>query len=239
MPGGGKLTVRVNNLIEGPENCLGLSAGHYLKLSFSDEGCGIKDEDLPKVFDPYYTTKASGTGLGLASAHSIISRHLGCMEITSQMNAGTTITLYLPALEDRDIETFPDMRHQQNACGIGGHVLVLDDEELIRDLTKEMLEHLGYQVTTCDTGEQAIALYNSALQSDNSFCAVILDLTIRGGMGGMKTAQLILEEDPSARLIVSSGYSNDPVMADHTRYGIHSALIKPYNAEELTKVLTA
>jgi len=238
MPGGGTLTVRVNNLSEGPENNLGLPAGHYLKLSFTDEGCGIKDEDLHKVFDPYYTTKAGGTGLGLASAHSIISRHDGCMEITSQLNAGATITVYLPALDTKDTETFQEVRQKQETCGTGGHVLVMDDEELIRDLTKEMLEHLGYRVTTCGTGEQAIALYNSALQSDNSYCAVILDLTIRGGMGGMETAQVILEEDPSARLIVSSGYSNDPVMAEHSRYGIHSALIKPYNAEELTKVLT-
>lgn len=239
MQSGGKLTVRGSNLIEGPENSLGLPAGHYLKLSFSDEGCGIKDEDLHKVFDPYYTTKAGGTGLGLASAHSIISRHDGCMEITSQLNTGTTLTVYIPAIDTTDTETFPEMRQKPDNCGTGGHILVMDDEELIRDLTKEMLEHLGYRVTTCGTGEQAIALYNSALQSDNSFCAVILDLTIRGGMGGMETAKVILKEDPSARLIVSSGYSNDPVMAEHTRYGIHNALIKPYNAEELTKVLTA
>lgn len=239
MPAGGKLTVRVRNFLEKPENSRGLPAGHYLKLTFYDEGCGIRNEDLHKVFDPYYTTKASGTGLGLASAHSIISRHAGCMEITSQLNTGTTVTLYIPALDARDTEALLEVQRKKEACGTGGHVLVMDDEELIRDLTKEMLEHLGYRVTTCGTGEQAIALYNSALQSDNAFCAAILDLTIRGGMGGMEAAQLILEENPSARLIVSSGYSNDPVMAEHSRYGIHSALIKPYNVEELTKVLTA
>jgi two-component system, cell cycle sensor histidine kinase and response regulator CckA len=237
MPGGGKLTVRAENIAEGPDNRLGLSAGRYIKLSFSDEGCGIKDEDLSKVFDPYYTTKAGGSGLGLASAHSIMSRHGGCVEITSQLNMGTTITLYLPSMETHDPETFREEQHLQGSCSAVGHVLVMDDEEMIRDLTKEMLEHLGYKVTTCSTGEQAIALYNSALHSGNSFSAVILDLTIRGGMGGMETAQSILAENRSARLIVSSGYSNDPVMAEYAKYGIHSALAKPYNAEELTKVL--
>lgn len=237
MPGGGTLIVRAENVIEASENNLGLPAGRYMKLSFSDEGCGIEDEDLQKVFDPYFTTKAGGSGLGLASVHSIISKHNGCIEITSQLNKGTTITLYLPSLDIREMDTQMKVRQQLDSRSTGGHVLVMDDEELIRDLTKEMLEHLGYQVTTCDTGEQAIALYNSAVQSNNSFCAVILDLTIRGGMGGMEAAQLILEDNPSARLIVSSGYSNDPAMAEYTKYGIHSALIKPYNAEELTKVL--
>ncbi len=238
MPGGGKLTVLVENCTVNDENTLGITAGRYIKLAFSDEGCGIKDGDLKKVFDPYYTTKAGGSGLGLASVHSIVSRHSGSIEIDSQLNRGTTITLYLPALEHRDVENIHTTQDPQDPCSIGGNILVMDDEEMILNLTREMLEHLGYKVTTCSKGEEAIELYNSALQTGNTFCAAILDLTIRGGMGGMETAQSILAEDPSARLIVSSGYSNDPVMSEYKKHGIQSALIKPYNADELTKVLT-
>jgi len=145
--------------------------------------------------------------------------------------------VYLPSLEYGDTKTFEDVLRQKDSSSTGGNVLVMDDEEMIRSLTKEMLEHLGYQVSTCSNGEQAIALYNSARQSGNSFCAAILDLTIRGGMGGKETAQSILAEHPSARLIVSSGYSNDPVMADYSKYGIYGSLAKPYNAKELIKVL--
>ncbi len=237
MPGGGNITVRADNLTLVSANNLGLPAGQYVKLSFIDEGCGIKDEDRKKVFDPYYSTKAEGTGLGLASAHSIVSRHGGSIEIDSHIHKGTTITLYLPSFEYGDTKTFEAVVGQKDSSSTGGNVLVMDDEEMIRSLTKEMLEHLGYQVSTCSNGEQAIALYNSARQSGNSFCAAILDLTIRGGMGGKETAQSILVENPSAKLIVSSGYSNDPVMADYSKYGISGSLVKPYNAEDLMKVL--
>jgi len=239
MPGGGTLAVRAENSDVGEDNSLGLPAGTYLKLTFSDEGCGISDENLKKVFDPYYTTKAGGSGLGLASVHSIISRHGGTAEIASQLNRGTTITLYIPAVEYCELENHPQITDQQDIGGMYGRILVMDDEELIRGLTKEMLEYLGYTVTTCSNGEQAIEMYSSALEKGNTYYAVILDLTIRGGMGGMEAAQSILAKDPSAKLIVSSGYSNDPVMADYSRYGIHSALIKPYNADELTKALTS
>ncbi len=237
MPGGGKITVRAGNITLVSGNKQGLPAGQYVKLSFTDEGCGIKDEDRKKVFDPYYTTKAGGTGLGLASAHSIINRHGGCIDIESRINKGTTVTFYLPSLESVDTETFQEAGVQLDPCNTGKNILVMDDEEMIQSLTQEMLEHLGFKVTTCSNGEQAITLYNSALHSGNSFCAVILDLTIRGGMGGMEAAKVILEEDPSARLIVSSGYSNDPVMAEYKKYGILSTLSKPYNAEDLTRVL--
>jgi len=237
MPGGGLITVQAENLSLPSENNQGLPAGRYVKLSFTDEGCGIKDEDRKKVFDPYYTTKPGGSGLGLASAHSIISRHNGCIEIDSCTNMGTTVSFYLPSLEFGETKTFQTVQRQQYPDRIGGHILVMDDEEMIRNMTQEMLEHLGYTVTTCSNGEQAIALYGSARQSGTSFYATILDLTIRGGMGGMETAQSILAEDPTARLIVSSGYSNDPLMEDCSKYGVHNTLIKPYNAEDLARVL--
>ncbi|MDD2336947.1 MAG: response regulator, partial [Geobacteraceae bacterium] len=237
MPGGGKITVRAENFTLFSENIQRLPAGHYVKLSFIDEGCGIKEEDQKKVFDPYYTTKAGGTGLGLASAHSIISRHGGCIDIDSRINKGTTITFYLPSLESRDTETLTEAGSQQDPCSTGGNILVMDDEEMIRSLTQEMLEHLGYKVTTCINGEQAITFYNSALQSGNSFDAVILDITIRGGMGGMEAAQTILAGYPSAKLIMSSGYSNYPVMAEYKKFGILKTLTKPYNAEDLRRVL--
>jgi PAS domain S-box-containing protein len=239
MPGGGTITVRAKNLSLACGNSQGLQPGRYVKISFSDEGCGIKDEDLTKVFDPYYTTKAGGSGLGLTSAHSIISRHGGSIDVQSRIHEGTTFSFYLPSTEPAFPDDFGEQLREKTATVTGGNILVLDDEEMIQNLAMEMLEHLGHKVTTCSTGMEAIALYRSARESGNPFSAVILDLTIPGSMGGKETAQAILTEDPHARLIVSSGYSNDPVMAEYDKYGFQAALVKPYSSEEIARVLVA
>ncbi len=238
MPKGGTITVQAENVTLDNDNSLGLPAGSYVKISFSDQGCGISDENLKKVFDPYYTTKTKGSGLGLTSAHSIINRHGGCIDVHSRVNKGTIFTFYLPALDSNATGDHEKPALQPASGRKSGAVLVMDDEELIRTLTREMLEHLGYKVTTCCNGEEALALYTSALNSDEPFFAAILDLTIRGGTGGKETAREILAIDPKARLIVSSGYFNDPVMAEHHMYGIHATLVKPYNAQELLEVLS-
>lgn len=238
MPKGGSLTVCAENLTLSTGNSLGLPADTYVKISFTDQGCGISDENLKKVFDPYYTTKAKGSGLGLTSAHSIISRHGGCIDVHSRVNEGTTFTFYLPAHACHSVASSDPPAPQSTAEKRSGAILVMDDEELIRTLTREMLEHHGYGVTTCNNGEEALALYSAAMQSGQPFLAAILDLTIRGGMGGKETAEKILARDPKARLIVSSGYANDPVMAEFRKYGIQGTLVKPYNAQELMEVLS-
>ncbi|MDD2321060.1 MAG: PAS domain S-box protein [Geobacteraceae bacterium] len=237
MPGGGTITIRAENRSLDSGNSLGLPDGRYVQISFSDEGCGIKDEDLAKVFDPYYTTKTGGTGLGLTSAHSIISRHGGSVDVQTRIGEGTTFSFYLPSSEPGFADDLRDHIGRDATAGTGDNILVLDDEEMIRDLATEMLEHLGYRVTTCSRGEEAVALYRAACETGNPYSAVILDLTIPGSMGGKETAQSILMTDPHARLIVSSGYANDPVMADFRKYGFQAMLVKPYSSAEIARVL--
>lgn len=237
MPDGGALTIRAGNLTMEPHNKALLPPGEYVMLSFTDQGCGISDEDQKKIFDPYFTTKSDGSGLGLASAHSIISKHGGRIDVCSLVGTGTTITIYLPSLHVTTAEQDTDKDSLAAARNATGAILVLDDEELIRKITTEVLEHLGYQVRTCVSGEEAIMMYKTAKESDTPFFATIMDLTIPGGMGGLEAAQQILEYDPSARLVVSSGYSNDPVMAQYNSYGFSAAITKPYTLDHITRIL--
>jgi two-component system, cell cycle sensor histidine kinase and response regulator CckA len=237
MPGGGTLTVRGENVTL-PADSAGLPAGRYVKLSFSDEGCGIPHEDLQRIFDPYFTTKAGGTGLGLASVHSIINKHNGKVEVDSVIGKGTTFTLYLPSAEG-PAHAEPDCEPQQESLESGrkGAVLLMDDEEAIRMLTQNILEFLGYGVTSCSSGEEAVRLYQEGMVSASPFVAAIMDLTVPAGMGGKEAAQQILSFDPTARLIVSSGYSNDPVMAHYGDYGFRAAIVKPYRCAEIQQAL--
>jgi PAS domain S-box-containing protein len=237
MPGGGVLNVFARNEEVDPVNTLMLQAGNYVRISFSDEGCGIPEDNLKRIFDPYFTTKSAGNGLGLASAHSIVSRHGGNIAVTSAPGIGTTFTIYLPSIG----ETFS--RHQtarttQSAGDhAGGSVLVMDDEEMIRDLASEILKYLGYQVTTCADGDEAILLYRTAMESGEPFHAAIMDLTIPGGVGGMEAARQIRAIDPEACLIVSSGYSNDQILAEYEAHGFSGVVAKPYTVSELGQVL--
>ena len=238
MPGGGTLTVSAGNEIMCPANPYALLAGRYVRIAFADQGCGIPESDLSRIFDPYFSTKAT-SGLGLASAHSIVSRHGGCITVNSQVGQGTTFTIHLPALaKSYDAHKTTGDRPAAGQHH-GGSILVMDDEEMIRGLAAEMLGHLGYRVTTCINGEEAVGNYLAAHSSGSPFSAVIMDLTIPGGMGGKEAARQILEIDPLARLIVSSGYSSDPIMSDHLRYGFSAAVAKPYKFSELGQALEA
>ena len=239
MPDGGSLTVRAGMVELGDNNRCGLPAGEYVTLAFADQGCGITARDMQRIFDPYFTTKPKGTGLGLSSAQSIVNKHGGHIEVTSVLGKGTTFTLYLPSIDAA--VTGPRGVKEAAAAGAhaGGAILVMDDELLLQDVASEMLSFLGYQVTTCGSGEEAIDLYRAAKDAGSPFTAAIMDLTVPGGLGGKEAAQQILEIDPSACLIVSSGYSNDPVMAEHARYGFSAALTKPYVSEELEQILSS
>jgi two-component system, cell cycle sensor histidine kinase and response regulator CckA len=238
MPGGGTLRISAEEVELNEKNEFALLPGEYVKISFSDEGCGISEENRKKIFDPYFTTKADGTGLGLSSTYSIIKRHGGFIDLHSVIGEGTTFACYLPSTG----ETIPEHRQEEDSFGVdehgGGTVLVMDDEEMIRTITVDMLDYLGYDATTCATGEEAISLYRAAYESGAPFFAVIMDLTIPGGMGGKEAAQKILEFDPDARLIVSSGYSVDPVMAQYGNFGFSAAVVKPYEAMEISAVLS-
>jgi len=239
MPGGGKLTVSAGNVTVGPETAAGGVPGNYVRLNFADEGDGIPALVLPKVFDPYFTTKPKGTGLGLASVHSIVSKHGGWVEVASQVGKGTELTIWLPAAGEA-AQKPASLPEPVAAPRLAGQtVLVMDDEELILKVTTEMLEHLGFRVTTCQNGEQAVRLYTGARDAGLPFAAVLLDLTVPGGMGGIEAASRIRAVDPSAHLIVSSGYSNDPVMAACRAYGFSAAITKPYRERDLARILAS
>jgi PAS domain S-box-containing protein len=237
MPGGGKITVAGENLILETENSLLLPPGRYVRLAFSDEGCGMPENVRMKIFDPYYTTKSGGMGLGLASVHSIINRHGGHIEVRSKIGKGTTFTLFLPSTGKTASGAEDCDRISRSEALAGGSVLVMDDEEMIRELAAEMLAHLGYQVTTCTSGEETVRKYRVAKEGNKPFSFVIMDLTIPDGMGGRECAGEVLAFDPGARLIASSGYSNDPVMANFRDYGFCGSIIKPYSLDDLTRVV--
>lgn len=237
MPGGGTLTVSVQNETLDSNNLMALPPGSYVCLTFTDAGCGISDADQKKIFDPYFTTKVNGTGLGLASTHSIIIKHGGHIGVSSKVGQGTTFTIHLPSIG----ETFSEYQTISLSRTISYHnagsIIVMDDEVMIQELAAEMLTEIGYQVETCADGKEAIAYYKAAMESGESILAVIMDLTIPGGMGGKEAAAEILAIDPAASLIVSSGYSNDPIMSDFTAYGFIGAIAKPYRINELAQVL--
>ncbi|MGD0584990.1 MAG: PAS domain S-box protein [Oryzomonas sp.] len=237
MPGGGRLTVKAENASLSGMNSLGLVPGEYVKLAFSDEGCGIPDEEQKQIFDPYFTTKSGGTGLGLSSVYSIVTRHGGHISVNSSAGNGATFIIYLPSTGE--VQAEPGTEHDAKATAdpAGGSVLVMDDDKMILDLAAKMLHLLGYRATTCADGEEAVSLYKTAQGSDMPFDVVIMDLTVPGGMGGRETAEKILAFDPGARLIVSSGYSNDPIMAHYKEYGFCGAVVKPYRINELMEVL--
>lgn len=236
MPGGGTLLIKGEPLNLAEKDRLGLQGESYIRLSFIDEGCGIQEGDLKKIFDPYFTTKANGSGLGLASTHSIVARHGGLILASSTVGQGSTFTVYLPST----LRSLPEVTYEVDEAPAetnGGSVLIMDDEEMIRDLAAAMLTELGYQVESCADGVEAVSRYREAMAAGAPFSAVIMDLTIPGGMGGKQAAEMILAMDPDARLIVSSGYSNDPVMAQHADAGFRATLLKPYTVSDIAQVL--
>ena len=229
MPEGGTILIKAENSIVGT-SADNLPAGKYIKISITDEGNGIPDEYLSKIFDPYFTTKQKGSGLGLAVCYSVIKNHRGHIKVESTLGVGTTFHIYLPVFEG----------HQHNRKSVeegtfsasGGRVLVMDDEDSIREMMGDILSSYGYVVDFARNGEEAISLYQ-----DNAYDVVILDLTIPGGMGGKETMKELLVIDPHVKVIVSSGYSSDPIMSDYKQYGFRDVIAKPYRIEELEEVI--
>jgi two-component system, cell cycle sensor histidine kinase and response regulator CckA len=213
---------------------LPLDPGQYVKIAVADQGHGIQPENLNKIFDPYFTTKPKGSGLGLAVVYSIIKRHNGYITVDSVINKGTTFTFYLPAL-GRQSEL---KKKSSTAFSQGqGKVLVMDDEEGIRKIIGAILEKAGYTVHYADNGDQTLAVYNAARREKEPFDVVILDLVVPAGMGGKETMGKLLSLHPEVKAIVCSGYSNDPVMAHYKQYGFKEVLVKPFNPDELTRIV--
>ncbi len=235
MPGGGTLYITAHNVTITRNEIPPLAEGPYVRVSVLDEGPGIPEAIIGKVFDPFYTTKADGTGLGLSICLSVIRRHQGHIAVQPGRNGGAEVVFFLPSsrnslvVEEKTAAVCP-LRGK-------GRILVMDDEEFVIDITSHMLSDLGYRVKTAQHGEDALALYREALERNDRFDAVILDLTIPGGMGGVQTCQRILSADSRAMVIASSGYSNDPVMASPREYGFASTLKKPYLMVDLSSVV--
>ena len=236
MPGGGVLTVSARNELLN-ENAFSLPPGSYLRLTFIDQGCGIPTDDLKKIFDPYFTTKSTGAGMGLSSVHSIVHRHGGHIQAASTVGKGTIFTIYLPSIGKTSAHYQEETSGQPVGEHTGGSILIMDDEEMIIKIASSILVHLGYNVTTCSNGEETISRYKASMDSDTPFLAVIMDLTIPGGVGGKQAAEQILSQFPNACLIVSSGYSNDPIMSNYRDYGFSGAIAKPYNIQKFKEVL--
>ncbi|MBS4060414.1 MAG: PAS domain S-box protein [Bacteroidetes bacterium] len=235
MQEGGQIDISAENAEITKESELPLSPGRYVKVSVKDNGSGISAEHLSRIFEPYYTTKPGGSGLGLAIVYSIMKSHKGYITAESTQGKGTSFIFYLPATEDSDkigIAPEKDVRYTR------GKILVMDDEDIIREVIVALLKHLGFEVEYAREGGEAIDLYKKAMNFAKPFDAVIIDLTIPGGMGGLETTKALLEIDPNVKAIVTSGYSNDPVMANFREYGFKDAITKPFNPEALRNVLS-
>ncbi|MHB8482506.1 MAG: hybrid sensor histidine kinase/response regulator [Nitrospiria bacterium] len=231
---GGKIKITAENISSISGENIALKPGKYVKVSVSDNGAGISEELLPRIFDPYFTTKPNGNGLGLATSYSIIKKHGGEITVYSRLGSGTTFFIFLPALE----KSLPSKKGRELSPQKGkGRVLVMDDEEIIREVTNQMLNELGYEACLACSGTETISLYQNAMELDHPFDAVILDLTVPGGVGGKETMQKLIELDPLVKAVASTGYSNDPVMANCKKYRFQAIITKPYRIQDLGKVL--
>jgi len=242
MHDGGKLDVRCENVVLGESVGLPLRPGRYTRIVVKDEGIGIAEEHLPRIFDPYFTTRPDKSGLGLAICYSVIKQHEGSITAESCVGVGTTITIYLPATTevartDEGYERIEEIPPSKRRRLTKGRVLIMDDEEIIRDVVARMLEQIGYDVDAAKDGAEAIQMYQDAVKQDHPFDVVIMDLTIPGGMGGRDAIRQLLEIDPRAKAIVSSGYSNDKVMSHFHDYGFKGVVAKPYTIDELNNAL--
>jgi PAS domain S-box-containing protein len=239
MPAGGLIEVSCRNVEVGADDHVPIRDGRYLLVSISDQGEGISEEALPRIVDPYFTTKDQGKGLGLSTVYSIVKNHDGHITVSSKPGAGTTFSIYLPATFGAK-EPFSRQEHGAEPLEeqtVKGKILVMDDEENIRDVVAEMLDFIGYEVTLSRDGEEAVSLYTQALQSNQPFAAVLMDLTIPGGMGGGEAMRILRGMNPKVKGIVSSGYSNDPIMSDYASFGFQGIITKPYKLGELREVL--
>jgi two-component system, cell cycle sensor histidine kinase and response regulator CckA len=239
MPNGGGLHVQCENFSYQPEtgtNIPDLLPGDYIRIRIRDEGVGIPEASLKRIFDPYFTTKPKGSGLGLATTYSIVKNHNGLITVESEVHMGSTFTVYLPAARHEDLAVEQPHSNTQMVVGTG-RVLIVDDEEPIRTLVEFTLSHLGYQVTQAETALDGVNIYRQKLEAGERFDAVILDLTLPGGMGGKEALKKLIELDPTVNAIVSSGYATDATMSRYQDFGFRGVIAKPYEAAELGKIV--
>ncbi|NLF39229.1 PAS domain S-box protein [bacterium] len=239
MPNGGVVSINAENILLDEQSILPLKPGPYVHISVSDTGLGVPPEHLERIFDPYFTTKQKGSGLGLTTVFSIIKKHGGHIAVESCVGAGTTFHIHVPALPESDTGAAISAPAPARVEAFHSRILVMDDEESIRAVVSLMLNKAGCRVQGVRDGGEAIAAFTAAKDAADPFDVVLLDLTIPGGMGGRETLAKLRELDPHVKAIVSSGYSNDPVLASYREYGFAGVVAKPFRQEDLLNAIGA
>ena len=233
MPNGGILTVSAENVTISDDSKLALKPGKYVKLSIIDKGIGILNEIKDKIFVKFFTTKKNQAGLGLSVAKSIIENHEGIIDFETEVNEGSIFTFYLPAIEQTVAKNEKSCKKDKHV----GKILVMDDEDTIRNTLKSFLCELGYEVDCAQEGKETIRLFTKSIIDEDPYNLIILDLTVPGGLGGKQTIKKLKEIDLDFKSIVTSGYSNDPIVQEYKNYGFDNIILKPYNLEELEKMI--
>jgi signal transduction histidine kinase/CheY-like chemotaxis protein len=240
MPAGGTIEIEAKNITLNARKNLGkslpLKEGNYIRIAITDHGTGIPQELLQKIFDPYFTTKQKGSGLGLATSNSIVHNHGGHISVKSELGAGSTFYVYLPAVKKN--ASPKKVKKKESTPVSKNRILVMDDEDAVRKVAGRMLKRIGCEdIEFAADGAEAIRLYSEAMKEDKPFDVVILDLTIPGGMGGKKAIKELLKIDPEVKVIVSSGYSSELAIAEYKQYGFSGVVAKPYILDQLRQAL--
>ncbi len=233
MPGGGTIEISAENITLNDSAHPLLSSGNYVKVSIKDNGTGIAKNVMPHIFDPFYSTKPKGYGLGLATSYSIINRHDGCIEVDSEVDCGSTFHVYLPAAPE-SIVVFPTQTKRHKGCGI---FIIVDDEEVVRNTTSSMLELMGYSTVCISEGRAALDYYEKERNAGHQLTAFIVDLTIPGGMGGKEIINEIRKFNSSIPVFAMSGYADDAVMNDPSKFGFTASIAKPFMIVQLSAML--
>lgn len=236
MPSGGTVDISARNVDVAEDAVVSLAPGRYVRVQISDNGGGIEARSISRIFDPYFTTKPAASGLGLSIGYSVIKKHGGVLQLESTSSEGSTFAFYLPATDAELSVSEPTLTNEVFKFN-HQRILIMDDEAAIRDLTADLLSTLGYDVTAVPDGAEALRTYQQAMRSGENFHAVILDATIRGGMGGLATIERLRTLDPEVTAIICSGYSDEAALAEFLAFGFQAALPKPFTRHELATVL--
>ncbi len=234
MPDGGAINIEAKNENVTGNGILGISSGKYVKITIADQGSGIAHENIEKIFDPFFSTKAEGSGLGLATSYSIVKKHKGAITVDSKQGQGTTFQIYLPSSK-QEIQAEKPVSYDLYYGN--GKILIMDDEKAIRTSLARMLKKTGYEAEVSSDGQDALKMYKEALERQQPYDAVILDLTVPGGLGGLETLERLQKISPDVKAIVSSGYANSPALANYKEFGFSGAVIKPYGIQDLSRIL--